>query len=353
MLDQIVHHAGSIARSSRSRATLKWTNTIRSKIRPSCSAKRFTRRSDRNSASNATVSACRWTSAGPAVLIDFGGRIELRLERPASARERVGDVPTEMFRHFFKSFADAGPLQPAHRGRRRKRAPQNRGRCSRPSLARCAPPSRATAFKFRAAEQQRNAMITQSSTTTRATSVRSPTPSDGWEPNTGLPPTPAAIRAAERVLLPGVGEASSAMAKLRERGLVRDVIRSLQRSPCWASASACSCCAAAAKRAIPSASAFSTTRSVDSGPKGSKYRTWDGTASGTCVRSAAGRHSPKVRTSTTCTPYAPTVERRHDRHGPTYGETFSAAINGAATSSGRSFTRKRAPRSASASCKTF
>ena len=30
---------------------------------------------------------------------------------------------------------------------------------------------------------------------------------------------PAAIRAAERVLLPGVGEASSAMAKLRERGL--------------------------------------------------------------------------------------------------------------------------------------
>ena len=38
---------------------------------------------------------------------------------------------------------------------------------------------------------------------------------------------PAAIRAAERVLLPGVGEASSAMAKLRERGLP-DVIRSLK-----------------------------------------------------------------------------------------------------------------------------
>ncbi len=38
--------------------------------------------------------------------------------------------------------------------------------------------------------------------------------------------SPGEIRAAERVLLPGVGEASSAMAKLRERGLV-DVIRSL------------------------------------------------------------------------------------------------------------------------------
>lgn len=38
---------------------------------------------------------------------------------------------------------------------------------------------------------------------------------------------PAAIRAAERVLLPGVGEASSAMTKLRERGLP-DVIRSLK-----------------------------------------------------------------------------------------------------------------------------
>lgn len=39
---------------------------------------------------------------------------------------------------------------------------------------------------------------------------------------------PGAIRSAERVLLPGVGEASSAMAALRGRGLV-EVIRSLTR----------------------------------------------------------------------------------------------------------------------------
>ena len=41
-----------------------------------------------------------------AVLLDFGGRIEL-IWNARFSREYVGDVPTEMFRHFFKSFADA------------------------------------------------------------------------------------------------------------------------------------------------------------------------------------------------------------------------------------------------------
>lgn len=40
------------------------------------------------------------------VLIDFGGRIEF-VWRAEFRRERVGDMPTEMFRHFFKSFAEA------------------------------------------------------------------------------------------------------------------------------------------------------------------------------------------------------------------------------------------------------
>ena len=40
------------------------------------------------------------------VLIDFGGRIDFAWN-VAFHRERVGDVPTEMFRHFFKSFTDA------------------------------------------------------------------------------------------------------------------------------------------------------------------------------------------------------------------------------------------------------
>lgn len=40
------------------------------------------------------------------VLIDFGGRIAFEWD-VTFTRERVGDVPTEMFRHFFKSFAEA------------------------------------------------------------------------------------------------------------------------------------------------------------------------------------------------------------------------------------------------------
>jgi imidazoleglycerol-phosphate dehydratase/histidinol-phosphatase len=40
------------------------------------------------------------------VLIDFGGRSWIVWEAEFS-REKVGDMPTEMFFHFFKSFADA------------------------------------------------------------------------------------------------------------------------------------------------------------------------------------------------------------------------------------------------------
>lgn len=40
------------------------------------------------------------------VLLDFGGRIDFEWEAEFR-RERVGDVPTEMFRHFFHSFACA------------------------------------------------------------------------------------------------------------------------------------------------------------------------------------------------------------------------------------------------------
>ena len=40
------------------------------------------------------------------VLVDFGGRIDFAWNVEFH-RERVGDVPTEMFRHFFKSFTDA------------------------------------------------------------------------------------------------------------------------------------------------------------------------------------------------------------------------------------------------------
>lgn len=38
------------------------------------------------------------------VLLDFGGRIDFRFDVEFK-REKIGDVPTEMFEHFFKSFA--------------------------------------------------------------------------------------------------------------------------------------------------------------------------------------------------------------------------------------------------------
>jgi imidazoleglycerol-phosphate dehydratase/histidinol-phosphatase len=40
------------------------------------------------------------------VLLDFGGRSWIVWDAEFR-RERVGDVPTEMFFHFFKSFSDA------------------------------------------------------------------------------------------------------------------------------------------------------------------------------------------------------------------------------------------------------
>lgn len=81
---------------------------------------------------------------------------------------------------------------------------------------------------------------------------------------------PSEIRAADRVLLPGVGEASSAMQKLRERGLV-EVIRSLTQ-PVWGSASAYNCYAKAAKRGMPNALESLTTGFANSTPFcGSRY----------------------------------------------------------------------------------
>ena len=44
--------------------------------------------------------------ASASVALDFGGRSWLVWDVPFR-RERIGDVPTEMFKHFFKSFADS------------------------------------------------------------------------------------------------------------------------------------------------------------------------------------------------------------------------------------------------------
>ena len=51
------------------------------------------------------------------VALDLGGRpwIEWNVN---FKREMIGDVPTEMFFHFFKSFSDASKVQPEYQGRR-------------------------------------------------------------------------------------------------------------------------------------------------------------------------------------------------------------------------------------------
>lgn len=50
------------------------------------------------------------------------------------------------------------------------------------------------------------------------------------------------IRKADRLILPGVGAFADAMAKLEATGLVPVMKEEAERSRCWASALACSCC---------------------------------------------------------------------------------------------------------------
>ena len=68
---------------------------------------------------------CRWTTACAQVSIDFGGRNWLVWETEFQ-REMIGQMPTEMFMHFFKSFTDGAKAKPQHQSRRHQRTPQDR-----------------------------------------------------------------------------------------------------------------------------------------------------------------------------------------------------------------------------------
>ncbi len=52
----------------------------------------------------------------------------------------------------------------------------------------------------------------------------------------------AAIRAADHIILPGVGAFADAMAKLEATGLVPVIKQEVEQNRFWASAWACSCC---------------------------------------------------------------------------------------------------------------
>lgn len=159
---------------------------------------------------------------------------------------------------------------------------------------------------------------------------------------------PAAIRAAERVLLPGVGEASSAMAKLRERGLP-DVIRSLKCPVLGICIGVQLLCRRSEEGDTECLGIFDNeVRRLRTEGLKVPHMGWDSIED---LRGRCSTASTKAHTSTTSTP---TRRRRTPTRSPGRPtERRSAPRSGATTSSERSFTRKRALRSASASCKTF
>lgn len=149
------------------------------------------------------------------VLLDFGGRIdfewdaEFRRERSGTSRRRCSATfPLALLR---------GTLQPADFGARRERPPQGRGDLQ--GFRACAAHGRGThRLRIRHTQQQRHTMIAITDYDTgNLRSVANALRRIGAEFT--VTSDAAVLRQADRVLLPGVGEASSAMAKLRERGL--------------------------------------------------------------------------------------------------------------------------------------
>ena len=140
-------------------------------------------------------------------LIDFGGRIGFEWEAEFR-RERIGELPTEMLRR---------ALQPPRRRPRRQRAPQSRSDLQglRTGAAHGRGPH---PLRLRYSQQQRSPMTAIIDYDTgNLRSVAEALRRAGAEFT--VTADPATLLRAERVILPGVGEASSAMARLREKGL--------------------------------------------------------------------------------------------------------------------------------------
>lgn len=144
------------------------------------------------------------------------GAHRLRMGRripPRAGRGRPdGDVPP-----LFPLALLRGTLQPADFGARRERPPQGRGDLQ--GFRACAAHGRGThRLRIRHTQQQRHTMIAITDYDTgNLRSVANALRRIGAEFT--VTSDAAVLRQADRVLLPGVGEASSAMAKLRERGL--------------------------------------------------------------------------------------------------------------------------------------
>ncbi len=87
------------------RATCTSTSTTPSRTSRSRSARRCARRSATSAASSATGSCCRWTRRTPRCRsTSAGGRSSC--SRAQFPRDRVGELPTELVPHFFRSLAE-------------------------------------------------------------------------------------------------------------------------------------------------------------------------------------------------------------------------------------------------------
>ena len=91
---------------SKRQATCGSTSTTPSRMSASCSARRSTVRWAARRESPAMASSCPWTTAVPWPSSTSGGRIGFEWEAEFR-RERIGELPTEMLRHFFHAFACA------------------------------------------------------------------------------------------------------------------------------------------------------------------------------------------------------------------------------------------------------
>ncbi len=157
------------------------------------------------------------------VAIDLSGRPAFVFEAEFP-RDRVGELSTEMVRHFFASLSQSLGAAIHLQVKRREHSPHDRGAVQR-RRARIA--ARAGAAGQRTAQHQGYALMTIAvvdSGGANISSVLHALRRLGAEPD--FTSSAAAIRAADRVILPGVGAAGRAMEVLAQHGLV-DVIREI------------------------------------------------------------------------------------------------------------------------------
>ena len=207
------------ARARTARATCTSTSTTPSRTARSRSARRCARRWATSAASRATASCSPMDEAEAQVALDLSGRPYFVWEGRFN-RERVGDMPTELVPHFFRSLVRDAGRRAAPARARREHAPhgrvllQGRGpeRCGRRFAARAA-----SCRAPRAAAVSARDIVIVASGGANIASLQFALERLGVAAEVSA--DPQRIRRASHVILPGVGAAADAMARLRSSGL--------------------------------------------------------------------------------------------------------------------------------------